>query len=170
MNGPAGLPTATSTGEELPPWAAGVMSSVGTLSEAYAGGVIVSDYKERLDQDTGISFFEGPGVYVVAVDKPTRQTLGHAIQLLRRLKTQPLDVAALAMPEQMKLPANEVNELATVGIIVARLAAESAHARAVKFITQFLASREDGMQHLHQFARSSLATPKTSHPSLKRIR
>ena len=143
--------TQAPTGQDCPAWAVGVRRSVTAAEGSEAVEAMDERITEYVDPQTQLIVMRGPGVHVVAVERPfTEQRYVHAIGLLHQLRTHALEIAAVALPPGLTPPPDVVMKLADEGIAVVRDEGESAHARASNYLQRFMALCADGQAHLRQ--------------------
>jgi hypothetical protein len=135
---------------ELPPWAAGVMRS-SPAAPAAPDQMSTSGYDERVDDRTRLHYVYAPGVIVVSLDSRDQQ-LKSARDLIRRLREHELDLAAVVLPSGDEPSPESVERLAAERIAVVRAEGASPRDRAIRFVTAFLAKRDEGRAQTKRFA------------------
>jgi hypothetical protein len=108
------------------------------------------------DSSTGLTYFRGNGMVVVALPKVTGEKLRSAFDLLRRLRgNNPLVLGALSLGTGASPPPAWVESLARAGISVVDVHAESARARAQRFLREYEQARTSAVEHFHRFLEAS---------------
>jgi hypothetical protein len=93
---------------------------------------------------------------VVALPMVTNERLRSALDLLRRLRgNNPLVLGALSFDTGVSPPPTWVESLARAGISVVDVHAESARARAQRFLRDFEQARTSAVDHFHRFLQAS---------------
>ena len=139
----------------LPPWAAGVMRS-SRAAAAAPDQMLTPRYEEKIDDRTQLHYVRAPGVIVVSLDSREQQ-LKSARGLIGRLREHELDLAAVALPDGDEPSPESIGRLAAERIAVVRTEGASPRERAIKFVTAFLAKREEGRAQTRRFGEYAAA-------------
>jgi len=105
------------------------------------------------DPVSGLLYLSVSGFHAIAVDQVNDATVKGAVSLFIRLRgSNPLDVGMLAFNDGVKFSAALVNHLAGISVMVSRLRAESALAKARAEVARYLELRRQGDDNLAKFA------------------
>jgi len=138
----------------LPPWATGVMRS--TRAAATEEQMPSPGYVERLDDLTRLHYVQAPGVVVVSLDGGEPQ-LERGRELMGRLREHELDLMAVSLPTDVMPRLELIERLASERIAIVRAEGASPRDRAIRFVTDFLAKREEGRAQTRRFTKYAAA-------------
>ena len=104
------------------------------------------------DLGSDLLYISVPGLHVVAVEPFSDTVVVQAFALVERLcQASPLDLGMLAFEDGVKAPAALVNHLASKGVMLSRLHANSALAKARLEVDRYLQLRQQGQDNLDRF-------------------